>query len=48
MKAGTVRHANAAVRQAIKLPINNTMKKPKVAAIDAQEIKIPRIEGSLK
>lgn len=45
---GIVRHARAAVRQGIKLPIRKMMKKPRVAAIDAHEIRIPRMDGSLK
>lgn len=44
---GIVRHAKAVVRQAIKLPIRNMRNEPSVAAIDAHDTNIPRIDGSL-
>lgn len=45
---GTARQTRPAVRHAIKLPNKNMRKKPIVAEMDAHDIKIPRIDGSLK
>lgn len=45
---GMVRDIKAAVRHAIKVPMKNVVKKPRLTEISANEIKIPRTEGSLK
>lgn len=45
---GTIKHMIATFLHGNILPSRNTTKNPKVAAIPAQAVKIPRIDGSLK